>query len=73
MHVHPLGALWDWEQLPEKRLFALTANGKAEYRQDNPTRYLLGEPDPETGITQHVATYRKPVCPWLCREEREER
>jgi hypothetical protein len=41
---------FDWEHLADKRLFALTAKDKTEYWRDNPTRYLVVEPDPETGM-----------------------
>ncbi len=62
-----------WEHLPEKRLFALTADGKTEYWRDNPTRYLVVEPDPATGEIKPVLKWGRPVYLRLCREEREER
>ncbi len=64
---------FDWEHLADKRLFALTEDGKTEYWRDNPTRYLVVEPDPETGMMKPATTHRKPVYLWLCREEREQR
>ena len=62
---------FDWQHLADKRLFALTAKGKTEYWRDNPTRYLVVEPDPETGMMKPATKDRKPVYLWLCREERE--
>ena len=66
-----LPAKWQWDHLPDKRLYALTAEGKTEYWRDNPTRYLVVEPDPETGMMKPATKDRKPVYLWLCREERE--
>ncbi len=58
-----------WERLPERRLFALTADGKTEYWRDNPTRYLVVEPDPTTGTIKPVLKWGRPVYLRLCREE----
>jgi len=69
----PAAPLFDWEHLADKRLFALTENGKTEYWRDNPTRFLVVEPDPETGMMKPATTHRKPVYLWICREEREPR
>ncbi|MGO9914730.1 MAG: hypothetical protein ACLQIB_08460 [Isosphaeraceae bacterium] len=62
-----------WEHLLEKRLFALTADGKTEYWRDSLTRYLVVEPDPTTGTIKPVLKRCGPVYMWLCREEREGR
>src|SRR5262245_38538109 len=43
-----------WEHLPDKRLYALTREGMTEYWRDNPTRYLVVEPDDETGLMKPV-------------------
>ncbi len=63
----------DWEHIPDKRLFALTADGSTEYWSDNPTRYLVVETDPATGEIKPVLKRGRPVYLWLCREEREAR
>jgi hypothetical protein len=56
----------------EKRVFCLTgADGKAEVFRDNPVRYLVVEPDPETGELKPATKCGKPVYLYLCREERE--
>jgi hypothetical protein len=56
----------------QKRLFILTgAGGEAQHFRDNPTRYLLVEPDPESGEMRPMTEHGKPVCVYLCREERE--
>ncbi len=60
-----------WERIPDKRLFALTAEGSTEYWRDNPTRYLVVEPDPTTGAVKPVLKRGRPVYLLLCREERE--
>jgi hypothetical protein len=70
---HPVPSQWQWEHLPEKRLYALTANGKTEYWRDNPNRYLVVEVDDETGEVNPTVTHDRPVYIWLCREEREAR
>ena len=55
----------------EKRLFALTADGKTEYRRDSLTRYLVVEPDPShRHLIKPVLKWGRPVYLWLCREER---
>jgi hypothetical protein len=63
----------EWNHIAEKRLFALTHDGETEYWRDNPTRYLVVEPDFNTGEMQPVLKGRRPVYLWLCREEREPR
>jgi hypothetical protein len=73
----PAGAAplrFGWEYDPETRLYALTgADGQTEYWRDNPTRYLVVEPDPTTGTIRPVLERGRPVCLWLCREQREAR
>jgi hypothetical protein len=64
---------WKWEHLPEKRLYALTTEGRTEYWRDTPTRYLVVEVDDETGEINPAVKHRRPVYIWLCREEREAR
>ncbi len=54
-------------------MFALTAEGSTEYWRDNPTRYLVVEPDPTTGKIEPMLRWGRPVRLWLCREEREAR
>jgi hypothetical protein len=49
-----------WEHIPDKGLFALTAEGNAEYWRDNPTRYLVVESDAETGIIMPPLKYGSP-------------
>jgi hypothetical protein len=60
---------------PDGRLHARTAEGDTEHWRDNPTRYLLAEPDGESekGMMKPVLKHGRPVYPWLCREEREAR
>jgi hypothetical protein len=66
--------LYEFEHLKEKGVFALTAtDGKTEYFRDRPTRYLVVEPDAETGEFAPAVKGQKPVFLWLCREEREVR
>jgi hypothetical protein len=74
----PSAPEWAWEHLPEKRLYALTepegeGDRNTEYWRDNPTRYLVVEPDPESGKMRPSLKYGKPVYLWLCREERDAR
>jgi hypothetical protein len=69
----PPACLFEWKHLPDKRLYALTAEGKTEFWRDNPTRYLVVERDEETGGIKPAVKGRRPVYLWLCREEREGR
>jgi hypothetical protein len=56
----------------QKRLFTLTdPGGKTEHFHDNPARYLMVEPDPETGAMRPVVKNGRSVIIYLCREERE--
>src|SRR3974390_2202303 len=54
----PPAPLFDWEHLADKRLLALTENEKTEYWRDNPTRFLVVEPDAETGMMKPATTRR---------------
>jgi hypothetical protein len=68
----PGPALYEFEHLDEKGLFAVTGpDGETQYFRDRPVRYLVVEPDPETGEFAPAAKNRRPVFQWLCREERE--
>jgi hypothetical protein len=61
-----------FEHDTQKRLFVLTGpDGKTERFRDNPTRYLVVEPDPETGAMRPVIMHGEPSYIYLCREERE--
>jgi hypothetical protein len=63
---------FNWEHEKQKRRFMLTGtDGKIEYFRDNPTKYLIVEPDPETGTMQPVFKFGRPSTVCLCREERE--
>jgi hypothetical protein len=69
---------WGWEHLPDKRLYALTepegeGDRNTEYWRDYPIRYLVVEPEPETGKLRPSLKHGKPVYLWLCREEHEVR
>jgi hypothetical protein len=48
-----------------------TADGRTERFRDNPVRYLVVEPNPQTGELQPAAKHGRPVYVYLCREERE--
>jgi hypothetical protein len=68
----PEPPLYKFEHLEEKRLFAITGSDRrTEYFRDRPVRYLVVEPDRETGEFAPVAKRQRPVFLWLCREERE--
>src|SRR5262249_52790175 len=62
------------EHVREKGVFRLTApDGKTEVFRDDATRYLVVEPDPETGEMTPVIRGGQPKFLYLCREEREVR
>jgi hypothetical protein len=45
-------------------------DGKGETFRDNPVRFLVVAPDPQTGKVRPVTTHRgAPLYLWLCREE----
>jgi hypothetical protein len=55
-----------------KGLFVLTTrDGKVEQFRDKPTRFLVVEPDPETGELRPAVKHGEPVYLYLCWEERE--
>jgi hypothetical protein len=55
-----------------KGLFVLTAReGNVARFRDKPTRFLVVEPDPETGELRPAVKHGEPVYLYLCREERE--
>jgi hypothetical protein len=61
-----------FEHDKEKRVFRLRdAEGKAECFRDKPARYLVVEPDPETGEIRPATKHGKPTFIYLCREDRE--
>ena len=61
-----------FEHDEKKRLFVLKRiDGKVEHFRDNPTRYLVVEPDPETGAMRPVIRPGRPEYIYLSREERE--
>jgi hypothetical protein len=61
-----------FERDKDKRLFKVAGpDGKTELFRDNPTRFLLVEPDPESGEMQPVIQRGRPAFIYLCREERE--
>src|SRR5262249_60842441 len=63
---------FSFEHDKERRLFRLTgADGKIEFFRDNPTRYLVVEPDGKSGEMRPATKHGQPVYLWLCREERE--
>ena len=53
-------------------LYVVTGpDGTTELFRDNPVRYLVVEPDPQTGELQPAVKYGRPVYLYLCREQRE--
>jgi hypothetical protein len=46
-------------------------DGGAEVFRDKPVRYLVVEPDAETGGMTPVVEHGQPTCLYLCRAERE--
>ena len=70
--IKPRADAFTFEHDQQKLLFTLTGpDGKTEHFRDNPAKYLMVEPDPETGAMQPVVKYGKPAIIYLCREERE--
>ena len=60
-----------FEHDPAGQVFRLImADGEVGTFRDNPTRYLCVEPDPETGAMRPVIEHGRPVCLYLCREDR---
>jgi hypothetical protein len=55
-----------------KGVFIITKrDGSTELFRDNPVRYLVVEPDPQTGELRPTAKCGLPVYLYLCREQRE--
>ncbi len=70
--VDPWFQSFSFEHDKEKRVFRLTdAEEKVEYFRDNPVRYLVVEPDLETGQMRPAVQHGKPKFIYLCREDRE--
>ena len=68
----PRARSFTFEHDQQKRLFTLTGpDGKTGHFRDTPVKYLMVEPDPETGSMQPVVKYGQPAMIYLCREERE--
>ena len=66
----PAGFSFTHEQA--RGLFVLTTKeGKIERFREKPMRYLVVEPDPETGELRPTVKYGEPVYLYLCREGRE--
>ena len=71
--AEPRAERFKFEHDTRRRLFLLTGpDGKTEHFRDNPTRYLVVEPDPQTGAMRPVIQRGQPSYIYLCREEREE-
>jgi len=70
--VDPRARSFTLEHDKQKRVVRLTdAAGKAAHFRDSPVRYLVLEPDPETGEMQPATKFGKPTFIYLCREDRE--
>jgi hypothetical protein len=70
--VEPHKPSFSFEHDKQKRLFKLNSlDGKTEYFRDNPARYLMVGPDPESGEMRPVIKRGRPAFLYLCREERE--
>lgn len=53
-----------------KCVFIITKrDGSTELFRDNPVRYLVVEPDPQTGELHPVSKCGRPVYLYLCREQ----
>ena len=66
----PTGFSFTHEQA--KGLFVVTdRDGNVARFRDKPTRFLVVQPDPETGELRPGVKYGEPVYLCLCREERE--
>jgi hypothetical protein len=52
-------------------LVITSPDGKTELFRDNPVRYLVVEPDPQTGELRPAVKHGQPVYLYLCREQRE--
>ncbi len=72
--ANEMGRGWEqysFERDTENRVLRLKSpDGTTAVFRDNATKYLCVEPD-ETGATWPVMRHGRPVCIYLCREERE--
>jgi hypothetical protein len=74
LDYEPQSAAVGFEHDPQKGIFRLErADGEVEVFRDKPARYLVVEPDSETGEMKPVVKRGRPVFLYLCREEREVR
>jgi len=74
LFYRPRTALFDFEHDAQKGIFRLKwPDGTNEVFRDKPARYLVVEPDPETGEIKPVVKRGCPTYLYLCREEREVR
>jgi hypothetical protein len=63
---------FDFEHEEAKGLFVLTRpDGTAERFRDKSARYLVVEPDADTGELRPAVKHGRPVYQYLCREEKE--
>jgi hypothetical protein len=61
---------FDFEHDREKRLFVVSLpDGTVERFRADPVRYLVVEPDHETGELRPVTRHGLPSYVWLCRED----
>ena len=71
-YFHKPPRVFSFDHDRAKGLFTITkADGATEHFRDNPARYLVVEPDPETGDLRPSVKNGKPVYLYLCREQRE--
>jgi hypothetical protein len=68
----PSRPTYHFEHDPENGIFRIRwPDGTVEVFRDKPVRYLVVEPDAETGDVTPVVKYGRPTYLYLCREERE--
>jgi hypothetical protein len=62
---------FDFQHDEQKRVFVIKSrDGKIERFRDNPVRFLIVAPDPQSGQMRPAITHRgTPMYLWLCREE----
>jgi hypothetical protein len=71
--VEPAPRAFSFAHDSKKGVYVLTKpDGTAERFRDKPVRYLVVEPDRDTGELQPATKEGLPVYLYLCREEREE-
>jgi hypothetical protein len=65
---------WTFEHAKEKGVFRITwSDGETDAFRDNPTLFLVVEPDSKTGEMKPALTRGWPTFLYLCRQEREVR